>query len=124
MLNGNHLLDLGKMKYEANISDVLIVRPFLKINKLNIYDIASKYKIPFFKDTTPEWSNRGAIRNNIFPSIEARYPTPFISSFFVKPSVTPVTILFIIVLAIPQEALATLLSFFGITLTLSCQFST
>ena len=77
MLNGNHLLDLGKMKYEATISDVLIVRPFLEINKSYIYDIASKYKIPFFKDTTPLWSNRGAIRNNIFPSIDKQFGKGF-----------------------------------------------
>lgn len=73
MLNGNHLLDLGKMKYESNINGVPIVRPFLDIIKSYIVDIASKYKVPFFKDTTPEWSNRGAIRNSIFPSIDKQF---------------------------------------------------
>ena len=77
MLNGNHLLDLGKMKYECNINGLTIVRPFLEINKSYIYDIASKYKIPFFKDTTPKWSNRGVIRNNIFPSIDKQFGKGF-----------------------------------------------
>jgi len=77
LITGNHLLDLGKMKYESKIHDVLIVRPFLEINKSDIYDIASKYNVPFLKDTTPLWSNRGALRHSIFPVIGKHFGNRF-----------------------------------------------
>ena len=35
-----------------------------------IYDFAYKYNVPYFKDTTPDWSVRGKYRNLIYPVVE------------------------------------------------------
>ena len=35
-----------------------------------IYEFAEKYQVPYFKDTTPDWSIRGKYRNVISPAIE------------------------------------------------------
>jgi tRNA(Ile)-lysidine synthetase-like protein len=77
IIHGSHFIDLGKMTTESIINDVLIVRPFLSINKSDIYEIAMNLNIPFFKDSTPLWSNRGAIRNKIFPEIEKQFGKRF-----------------------------------------------
>ena len=42
----------------------------LEYYKQTIIDFAKKYQIPYFKDTTPDWSVRGKYRNQIFPVIE------------------------------------------------------
>ena len=73
MITGTHLLDLGKMKEMSIIDDVQIVRPFLTISKTDIYELAINEHVPYFKDTTPAWSNRGAIRNTIFPAISSQF---------------------------------------------------
>ena len=66
-------LHLGKMEKEMTIDDVLLVRPFLDTTKDEIYAVAKKELIPFFKNTTPTWSNRGKVRNDIFPCIESHF---------------------------------------------------
>lgn len=81
MINGKHITNLAKMKKEIIIENIKIVRPFLDIDKDSIYDIAKKCLIPFFKNTTPTWSNRGAIRNKIFPSIEEQFGKRYKNSF-------------------------------------------
>ena len=75
MIYSKNITNLGKMKenMEINNSDIVLVRPFLKINKSDIYEVAKKNLIPFLKNTTPEWSNRGAIRKKIFPQIENHF---------------------------------------------------
>ncbi len=75
LINGMHILDLGKMKYVSEINGIVIARPFLEIDKSSIYEIAVNNLIPFFKNTTPEWSNRGHIREKIFPAIKHQFPS-------------------------------------------------
>jgi tRNA(Ile)-lysidine synthetase-like protein len=70
IVKGNNYMDLGKMKIEEMIDGVPIVRPFLRCNKSDIYSFASIMGVPFFKDTTPDWSMRGHIRRRIFPTME------------------------------------------------------
>ena len=77
MMNGNHFLDLAKMSEESIMDSVLIVRPFLTIDKADIYEVAKKELIPFFKNTTPTWSNRGVLRNTIFPSMYRQFGKGF-----------------------------------------------
>lgn len=68
MMRGNReITDLTVLKEENEILDVHIFRPLLPIRKDKIYEIAHKYQIPYFLDTTPDWSCRGKMRNNIFP---------------------------------------------------------
>ena len=49
----------------TNIDNLVLWRPMLNIYKKNIIDFALKYNIPFLKDSTPKWSMRGKIRDNI-----------------------------------------------------------
>jgi len=73
MRGGREITDLIAFKKENIILDVVIYRPLLEFNKNIIYDFSQKYQIPYFLDTTPEWSCRGKMRNNIFPSCEDCY---------------------------------------------------
>jgi tRNA(Ile)-lysidine synthetase-like protein len=67
---GRYILDLAVIRKHSMISDINIGRPMIEFYKQIIYDFANKYQIPYFKDTTPEWSVRGKYRNMIYPVIE------------------------------------------------------
>jgi tRNA(Ile)-lysidine synthetase-like protein len=68
IMRGNReITDLTVLKEQNEILDVHIFRPLLAIRKNKIYEIAHKYQIHYFLDTTPNWSCRGKMRNNIFP---------------------------------------------------------
>ena len=66
-MKGYDIMNIEVMKYASNINDVNIYRPLLDFRKKEIYKLAHKYNIPYFLDTTPEWSRRGKMRNDIFP---------------------------------------------------------
>lgn len=66
-MRGANLLDLEVMRPISKINDITIFRPLLDFRKKIIYDFAYLYGIPYFLDTTPKWSNRGKMRNEIFP---------------------------------------------------------
>ena len=70
---GRDLFKLHKMDEVSNIDDVLILRPFLKTDKSDIYDFAKKYNISYLKNTTPLWSNRGKLRNDFLPQVEKQF---------------------------------------------------
>ena len=67
---GRNLLDLAVIKEQTKQNDITIARPMLEFYKTTIYDFANKYQIPYFKDTTPDWSVRGKYRNKIAPLLE------------------------------------------------------
>jgi len=46
-------------------------RPMLSISKKEIYEYASVLNIPFLWDSTPKWSQRGKIRDNVRPTLES-----------------------------------------------------
>ena len=73
LLRGRTLLDLEVMKEISENNDVKLCRPFLNNFKTDIYDFAHRYNIPYFLDTTPKWSNRGKMRNEIFPLLDSVY---------------------------------------------------
>ena len=50
-----NIYNLQKMEIESVIESVNIVRPFLEVSKEDIYEISLTYKIPYLKNTTPEW---------------------------------------------------------------------
>jgi tRNA(Ile)-lysidine synthetase-like protein len=74
-MRGANLLDLEVMKSVNHINGVKLFRPFLEFKKQTIYDFAHEYKIPYFKDTTPKWSKRGKMRNEIFPLLDNVFGT-------------------------------------------------
>jgi hypothetical protein len=43
---------------------VRIMRPLLMVKKSDIYDISRRLAIPYLKNSTPSWSNRGKFREH------------------------------------------------------------
>ena len=72
---GQHLFDLKKMKISSIQEGVKIIRPFLNICKSTIYEIAHHCYIPYLKNTTPGWSNRGKFRNRFYQETHIQYGT-------------------------------------------------
>jgi len=73
-MSGRSLTDLEVMR-DLVVKDKLIFgRPFLKYPKSVIYDVSHNNKIPYFKDTTPNWSKRGLMRRKLFPLLKKIYP--------------------------------------------------
>ena len=67
---GRNILDLAVIRKSTTIDNVDIMRPMLDFNKDAIYEYAHLMDVPYFKDTTPNWSVRGKYRNIIAPAIE------------------------------------------------------
>ena len=70
-MKGGNLLDLEVMKSESKIHGINLFRPFLGFKKDVIYEFAHKFGVPYFLDTTPKWSRRGKMRNEIFPLLDS-----------------------------------------------------
>ena len=70
---GQHIFDLKKMKISTIQDGVKINRPFLNVNKSTIFEIAHRCYIPYLKNTTPEWSNRGKFRNRFYEETHTQY---------------------------------------------------
>jgi tRNA(Ile)-lysidine synthetase-like protein len=68
-----NIYNLQKMEIESVIDSVNIVRPFLQVSKEDIYEISLTYKIPYLKNTTPEWSNRGKFRNRFYKETHEQF---------------------------------------------------
>lgn len=66
---GDNFLNLSVIKQSNTIMDVNIVRPFINYYKEDIYDYAHFYEVPYFLDTTPDWSVRGKFRRNLLPML-------------------------------------------------------
>ena len=69
-MKGCSLLNMCGMYECSIISDVLLWRPLLIHNKNDIYHFSDTYGVPYFKDTTPKWSNRGRMRNELMPLLK------------------------------------------------------
>lgn len=64
---GDNFLNLSVIKEQSTIKGVNVVRPLLNYYKDDIYNYAHYHEIPYFLDTTPDWSVRGKFRRNILP---------------------------------------------------------
>ena len=62
--------NLKGMEEHSVCDNITFLRPLLNVPKNDIYDFAHKYNIPYVKNSTPEWSQRGKIRNNIVPVLD------------------------------------------------------
>lgn len=71
IMYGRNILDLTVIKPISSKNGVTFYRPMLDYHKIEIYYIARLFNIPYFKDTTPTWSKRGKMRNDIFPLISS-----------------------------------------------------
>lgn len=69
LMKGRSLTDLSVIKESSEIMSVKILRLLISHPKKDILDFAKKYNIPYFKNSTPSWSNRGKYREIIEPAI-------------------------------------------------------
>ena len=75
-MNSKKLFDLNAIHLFGYCNNINIYRPLIDFYKIEIYSIANKYSIPYFKDTTPNWSARGIFRKLIQPGLEQSYNNP------------------------------------------------
>lgn len=73
LAHGTHLDNLAKFTAQSLESDVIINRPWLHIKKSTIFETAHAYNIPYLKNTTPLWSNRGKFRNQFYQETHKQY---------------------------------------------------
>jgi tRNA(Ile)-lysidine synthetase-like protein len=59
--------NLKGMEEHSVCDNITFLRPLLNVSKNDIYQFAQKHNIPYVKNSTPDWSQRGKIRNNIVP---------------------------------------------------------
>lgn len=69
IMKGRGIYDLTVLKETSIQNDVPILRPLLVHSKEEIYDFAHKINLPYFKNTTPSWSNRGKFREKLLPCL-------------------------------------------------------
>jgi tRNA(Ile)-lysidine synthetase-like protein len=69
VMKGRNLTDLSVIKEQSEILGVKILRLLIRHPKSDIFEIAHKNNIPYFKNTTPIWSNRGNLREIVIPAL-------------------------------------------------------
>lgn len=86
--NKSNYDNLSGMEIVKEIEGILIWRPLLNIEKKHIINYANVNNIPYLYDSTPKWSIRGKIRDNIKPAFlklknnEEREEDSIIDAFF------------------------------------------
>lgn len=73
MIKGKSIENLGMMKEIDFQNDVNIFRPMLEQNKKDIFEYALEFGIPYFKNSTPVWSCRGVIRDEVIPKLKDQF---------------------------------------------------
>ncbi len=73
-------LDLSGMAPTSIIDRVRILRPLLPHPKTSIFDFAHMHGVPYFKDTTPQWSTRGKLRQKLMPLLAEIYGDGYLGS--------------------------------------------
>ncbi len=71
--NAQHLHNLKKMDFMEEQLGIKLCRPFLDQDKETIYEVAKTFSIPFLKNTTPSWSNRGKFREKFHQAAIDQY---------------------------------------------------
>lgn len=79
--NKNKYNNLYGMDYYSNLDNINFYRPLLNINKDEIIKFAINNNIPFLPTSTPEWSQRGQIRNSVEPVLN-KWNINFIPGLF------------------------------------------
>lgn len=80
MMKGQSLLNLNGMSESSIVNGVHIWRPLLAFDKDAIFEFAHRYGVPYFKDTTPKWSTRGKLRNQLVPLLREMYGDGFLNN--------------------------------------------
>jgi hypothetical protein len=71
--HGTHLDHLVKMKPLEYMDGVHIHRPWLDVKKSTIYEVSEALGIPYLKNTTPVWSNRGKFRDTFYAATHTQF---------------------------------------------------
>ena len=66
----NKYENLIGIEYESMIDNITFIRPLIDIFKNDIYKFANKHNLPYLKNSTPNWCQRGKIRNEVLPILE------------------------------------------------------
>lgn len=69
IINKKNYDNLSGMNYLTKIDNIDYWRPMLDIHKKDIIQFANNNNLKYFKDSTPEWSARGKIRDKLVPFI-------------------------------------------------------
>jgi tRNA(Ile)-lysidine synthase TilS/MesJ len=72
-VRGDHLNWLGAMTTFDTQMGVRLVRPFLDVDKKEIYAVARQVGLSWLKNTTPSWSNRGKFREKFHSALVEQY---------------------------------------------------
>ena len=75
-----HINNLEKFKPIDVCDGVNISRPLINTYKTLIEEYSEMHKIPYFLNTTPEWSNRGKFRNRFLGEFKEQYGEQGISN--------------------------------------------
>ena len=70
---GKDIFKLHKIDEYSTIEDQVILRPFSRVDKKAIFEFAQKAEVPYLKNTTPGWSNRGKLRNEFIPAVNKQF---------------------------------------------------
>ena len=73
VMKGANLLNVAGIAPASIVSTVLIYRPMLHHPKEDIYAYSHRFGVPYFKDSTPTWSTRGKLRNQLMPLLHEVY---------------------------------------------------
>jgi tRNA(Ile)-lysidine synthase TilS/MesJ len=68
-----HLDNLAKMELQEEQFGVTLLRPLLAVSKDIIIATSTLLGIPYLKNTTPTWSNRGKFRENFYEATHEQY---------------------------------------------------
>lgn len=73
IMKGRSLNDLSVINNKSIVNEVTVLRPLMGFYKREVFDFAHKYGVPYFKNTTPSWSIRGQIREEVFPKLRTMF---------------------------------------------------
>ena len=73
ILNGRSILDLEVFQYNNIVNGVQIHRPLLDTFKSDLFTLAHKHNIPYFKNSTPTWARRYIMRFLVFPFLTEKF---------------------------------------------------
>ena len=66
----NKYENLIGIEYKSIIDNITFIRPLIDISKNDIYKFAKEHNLPYLKNSTPDWCQRGKIRNEVVPILE------------------------------------------------------
>ncbi len=68
-----HVNNLKKMQVQEQQNGITVMRPMLTLDKEHIYEMSRIMSIPYLKNTTPSWSNRGKFRERFYAETHRQF---------------------------------------------------